>query len=52
MRTFEINFGIEPLKGDIPDVPESNHINFGMIEMTGESLMRHLFNFLFYIFLS
>ena len=47
MRTFEINFGIEPLKGDIPDKLESNHINFGMIEMTGESLMRHLFKFSF-----
>jgi hypothetical protein len=47
MRTFEIDFGREPLKGDIPDEPESNRINFGMIEMRGESLMRHLFKFSF-----
>jgi len=47
MTTFEIDFGQEQLKGDIPDEPESNRISFGMIAMTGESLMRHLIKFSF-----
>ena len=47
MTTFEIDFGQEPLKGDIPDDPESNRISFGMIAMTGESLVRHLLKFSF-----
>ncbi len=48
MTTFEIDFGQEPLKGDIPDEPESNRISFGTIEMTGDSLMRHFFKFSFF----
>ena len=47
MTTFEIDFGQEPLTGDIPDELESNRISFGTIAMTGESLMRHLLKFSF-----
>jgi hypothetical protein len=47
MTTFEIDFGQEPLTGDIPDELESNRISFGTIAMTGESVMRHLLKFSF-----
>ena len=43
MRTFGIDFGTEPLKGDSGDDPESNRTNFDTIAMTGESLMWPLF---------
>ncbi len=43
MRTFGIDFGREPLKGDSPDDLESNRTSFGSIAMTGESLMQPLF---------
>ena len=39
MRTFGIDFGREPLKGDSSDNPESNRTSFDTFEMTGESLM-------------
>ncbi len=47
MTTFEIDFGQEPLTGDIPDELESNRISFGTIAMTGESVMRHSLKFSF-----
>ncbi len=50
MTTFEIDFGQEPLTGDIPDELESNRISFGTIAMTGDSLMRHLIKFSFFTF--
>jgi hypothetical protein len=39
MRTFGIDFGMEPPEGDSPDDSESNPTSFDTIEMTGELLM-------------
>ena len=52
MRTFGIDFGMEPPEGDSPDDPESNRTSFDSIEMTGESLMWPLFKHFFKIFSS
>jgi hypothetical protein len=43
MRTFGIDFGREPLKGDSDDDLESNRTSFDTIAMTCESLMSPLF---------
>ena len=43
MRTFGIDFCMEPLKGDSPNNLESDRTSFYTIVMTGESLMRLLF---------
>jgi hypothetical protein len=50
MGTFGIDFDMEPLKGGSPDDLNSCRTSFDMIAMTGESLMRRLFEFCFYTF--
>ncbi len=50
MGTFGIDFDMEPLKGGIPDDRNSCRTSFDMIAMTGESLIRRLFEFRFYTF--
>ena len=47
MRTFGIDFGREPLKGDTSDDLEPNQTGFDSIAMTGESLMWPLFKTFF-----
>ena len=47
MGTFGIDFDMEPLKGGSPDDLNSCRTSFDMIAMTGESLMRRLFEFCF-----
>ena len=50
MGTFGIDFDMGPLKGGSRDDLDSCRLSFDTIEMTGESLMRRLFEFCFYIF--
>ena len=47
MRTFGIDFGMEPPEEDSPGDPESNRTSFDTFEMTGESLMWPLFKHFF-----
>ncbi len=47
MRTFGIDFDMDLLNGDIRDDVESGGFNFDSNAMKGDSLMRHLFNFMF-----
>ena len=47
MGTFGIDFDMGPLKGGSRDDLESCRLSFDTIEMTGESLMRRLFEFCF-----
>ena len=51
MRTFGIDFGMEPPERDSPDDPEANRTSFDTIEMTGDSLMlpllKHFFQDIF-----
>ena len=50
MGTLRIDFDMEPLKGGSPDDLDSCRTSFDTIAMTGESLMRHLFEFCFFTF--
>ena len=50
MRSFGIDFDMEPLKGGSHDDPDSFLTSFDTIAMAGESLMWHVFTFCFYIF--
>ena len=50
MRTFGIDFGREPLKGDSSDDLESNRISFDSIAIMGESLLWFLFKHFLKIF--
>ena len=47
MGTFGIDFDMGPLKGGSRDDLDSCRLSFDTVEMTGESLMRRLFEFCF-----
>ena len=50
MGTFGIDFDMGPLKGGSLDDIDSCRTSFETIAMTGESLMRRLFEVCFYTF--
>ena len=50
MGAFGIDFDLGPLKGGSLDDLDSCRTSFDSIEMTGESLMRRLFEFSFFTF--